>query len=77
MRDPKRIKPFLEKLGKYWEGRAPDWRFGQLMSNFLGFAWDRANRDIFFIEDDEMSRALDEFFNHEVGAGHEETTNKE
>lgn len=32
MRDPKRIKPFLEKIEKFWLEN-PDWRFGQLVIN--------------------------------------------
>lgn len=61
MRDPKRINPFIKKLAAYWH-EVPDWRFGQLMSNFLGFAMDKSKKDIFFIEEDEMERLLDEFF---------------
>lgn len=37
MRDPKRIEPFIHKLADYWKTYIPDWRFGQFMSNFLGF----------------------------------------
>lgn len=62
MRNKKRIAPFVQKLQKYWEEKIPDWRFGQFMSNFLGFAWKEKNRDIFFIEDDEMSELLDQYF---------------
>lgn len=43
MRDPKRIKPFLEELEKVWN-EVPDWRFGQLVSNFFG-------PDPFYMED--------------------------
>ena len=53
MRDPKRIDTFCEELKKMWH-KVPDWRFGQLMSNFLGDVYSKTGRDIFFIEDDEM-----------------------
>lgn len=54
MRDPNRIDGFCEELKKLWH-LLPDWRFGQLMSNFLGDVYEKTNhRDIFFIEDDEM-----------------------
>ncbi len=32
MRDPNRIRPFLEKVAEYWE-QYPDLRFGQLVLN--------------------------------------------
>jgi hypothetical protein len=53
MRDPERIKPFLETLEKCWM-RMPDWRFGQLISNFQL----QVNQDLFYIEDDVMEKLL-------------------
>lgn len=58
MRDKKRIKPFLDRLGKVWEENASDWRFGQLMVNILG----SLPRDPFFPEDDEMIQYFENFF---------------
>ena len=49
MRNPDRIDPFLERLGKAWK-RVPDWRFGQFMANISR----SMDRDMFFPEDDEM-----------------------
>lgn len=57
MRNPDRIKPFLNTLEKAWN-KVPDWRFGQLMVNFLG----SLDRDPFFPEDDEMEQKLIEIF---------------
>lgn len=57
MRDINRIDPFLKKLGEYWK-KVPDWRFGQLMVNFLG----QLDRDPFFPEEDEMLEKLEEYF---------------
>lgn len=62
MRDINRIKPFVEELEKVW-GEVPDWRFGQLMSNFLGFVVAKTRRDIFFIEDDEMLEMVKGYIN--------------
>lgn len=62
MRDPSRIEPFVRKLADYWETNVPDWRFGQLMSNFLSFVATKTRRDIFFIEEKEMEKLLDEYF---------------
>ena len=60
MRDPKRIDEFCDELKKMWH-RVPDWRFGQLMSNFLGEVSAITERDIFFIEDDEMLEYVAEY----------------
>ena len=35
MRDINRIDPFLKEVGEIWKKRFPDWRFGQLMYNFI------------------------------------------
>lgn len=65
MRDPARIKPFMQKFAHMWQQHVPDWRFGQLMSNFLGFVVAETNRDIFYIEDDEMEKLMLKFFKQE------------
>ena len=35
MRDVNRIVPFMETLAQIWKDNLPDWRFGQLMYNFI------------------------------------------
>jgi hypothetical protein len=60
MRDINRIDTFLEELGKEWK-KVPDWRFGQLMVNVLG----ACKRDPFFIEEPEMLKHFQDFFNKE------------
>ena len=65
MRDPARIKPFMQKLAHMWQRHFPDLRFGQLMSNFLGFVVAETHRDIFYIEDDEMEKLVLKFFEEE------------
>lgn len=57
MRDPKRIDEFCDKLKEYWH-KVPDWRFGQLMVNFLG----SIERDPFFPEEDEMLVLMEKYF---------------
>lgn len=57
MRNPERIKPFLERLGKVWN-KVPDWRFGQLMCNVLN----SMGQDPFFPEDDEMIEYFEKYF---------------
>lgn len=53
MRDIKRIDKFCAMLAKTWR-KAPDWRFGQLMSNILGEYYSQTRMDPFFVEDDEF-----------------------
>lgn len=52
-----RIDPFLQKVGDYWK-KCPDWRFGQLLINVLGYS----ERDPFFLEEDDFIELLDTFF---------------
>lgn len=67
MRDPQRIEPFVHKLADYWKEYVPDWRFGQFMSNFLGYVVSETKRDIFFIEEKEMEALLDKYFERKEG----------
>ena len=62
MRDPKRIDNFLKELGKIWKDKCPDWRFGQLMFNFLS----QVNEEPFFWEEDKFLKKLEEFFEKNV-----------
>ena len=65
MRDPNRIDDFLKKLGEYWK-RVPDWRFGQLVMNFLSFI----GRDPFYLEDDKMEELIAEYEEKLSGIAH-------
>ena len=49
MRPIERIEPFLKELGDIWKERFPDWRFGQLIYNFIS-----EKGDPFFWEDEEF-----------------------
>lgn len=53
MRDVNRIYDILVKFQDFWE-QYPDQRFGQIISNYLV----NDKEDIFYIEDDEISRRL-------------------
>lgn len=61
MRDPKRIDEFIKVLTELWK-TFPDWRFGQMMTNFFRFVDSETNTDIFYIEDDKMLEFLKEYF---------------
>lgn len=57
MRDEGRIMPFVMRLGCLWQRYCPDWRFMQLMSNFV--LW--YGVDPFYMEDDEFIKKFREF----------------
>lgn len=61
IRNPERIDVFTSELNRIWKKHFPDWRFGQLMSNFLGFVAGQKQTDIFFPEESEMLTYLKEF----------------
>ena len=57
MRDPARVAKFFEELTALWLEYCSDWRFGQLISNFiLG-----EGRDPFYWEEDKFIKELKEF----------------
>ena len=63
MRDPNRIKPFLEAIEKCWL-EVPDWRFGQLIENLKR----RLDiKDLFYIEDEELEEAIKSIFDINKG----------
>ena len=66
IRDPERIDIFTSELNRIWKTYYRNWRFGQFMSNFLGFVTSKKKRDIFFPEEDEMLTYLKEFCGEEV-----------
>jgi hypothetical protein len=53
MRDPYRLNRFYDELSNIHIKFCPDWRFGQLCSNFFGWL-NYSNIDPFYIEEDEM-----------------------
>ncbi len=57
MRDPKRIRPFLEELEKLWTEN-PDYRFGQLVMVIA--RTQEHNPLLFNLEEDEFGRRLQE-----------------
>ena len=61
IRNPERIDVFTSELNRIWKTYYLDWRFGQFMSNFLGFVLSEQNRDIFFPEESEMLTYLKEY----------------
>ena len=61
MRDPRRLDDFYDRLKKIHQEKLPDWRFGQLMLNFLS-AYMTSNRiDFFYCEDAQLIKELEEY----------------
>lgn len=62
MRNPDRIQPFCDEFAKIWKEKFPDLRFGQLISNFMGWAVSKNKcADIFFPEDNKWIEWLKEY----------------
>ena len=58
MRDINRIDPFLQRLGKLWKEKCPDWRFGQLIENvFTSMPY-----NTWIMEDNRMIEEFEKFF---------------
>jgi len=73
MRDRNRLDSFYKELHRIHKQYFPDWRFGQLMCNFLGWVSGEKKRDPFFPEEDEMIRFLQEY----IGEGNTPWPQKE
>ena len=63
MRDPARLDKFYDKLKEDHKKYFPDWRFGQLMMNFL--AW--YGQDPFYMEESRFLEKWDEFIEEMKG----------
>ena len=61
MRNPNRIYEILNLLQRGWE-KVPDLRFGQLIENLKRYI---NIDDLFYIEDDEMTKKIVDFFDLE------------
>ena len=61
MRDPNRLDDFYEEFKNIHRKHFPDWRFGQLISNFFGWIASAKERDIFFPEEKEMLKLFHEY----------------
>lgn len=61
MRDPNRLDNFYAELCQIHKEYFPDWRFGQLCSNFFGWVMSAKQRDPFFPEEGKMLDYLHEY----------------
>jgi len=67
MRDPKRLDKFYDELKELHKKYLPDWRYGQLMSNFINWMTWSKNKDIFFPEEDDMMHYMKSFISYITG----------
>ena len=56
MINPDRLDPFYEKLCEIHKEKFPDWRFGQLVFNFM-----RWYGDPFYLEEDKFMEKFEEY----------------
>lgn len=75
MRKTERIDPFLNEIGRIWKEKCPDWRFGQIMVNFLPFLQKEVG-DIWFPEEEEFLLIFKKYFNDTENPTQEENRNK-
>lgn len=61
MRDTQRLDRFYSELCKIHKEYFPDWRFGQLCSNFFGWLMSEKGIDLFFPEQGRMLEYFREF----------------
>ena len=61
MRNKDRLDGFYGEMRDLHKKHFPDWRFGQLMSNFFGWLYETKKRDLFFPEEDEMIKHFKEY----------------
>lgn len=63
MRNPDRLDTFYATIRNIHRNSFPDWRFGQLMSNFFDWLSYEKGVDLFFPEEDKMLEYFKEFAN--------------
>ena len=67
MRKSERLDYFYDEMSRLHKKYLPQWRFGQLCSNFFGWLMSAQGRDIFFPEEDEMLKWFKEYLKEVVG----------
>ena len=61
MRDKERLDKFYDELKQIHKEYFPDWRFGQLFSNFFGWLMSIKKIDMFFPEENKMIEYIREY----------------
>ena len=63
MRDINRLDMFYDEVKKIHKVSFPDWRFGQLISNFFNWLFHEKGKDCFYPEEEDMIGYLKEYAN--------------
>ena len=63
MRNPNRLDKFYDEVKTIHKKSFPDWRFGQLFSNFFEWLYSVKGKDCFFPEEINMIGYLKEYAN--------------
>ena len=61
MRNPDRLDSFYDEMKEIHKKEFPNWRFGQLCSNFFGWLMQKKKVDLFFPEEEDMIEYFREF----------------
>lgn len=69
MRDPNRLYGFYNEVARLHAKYFPDWRFGQLMSNFNAWLYSERGVDVFFPEENKYLTYFKEFCGEDVNNG--------
>ena len=67
MRNADRLDYMYDEMCRLHKKYIPDWRFGQLCSNFFGWLMHVQGRDLFFPEEDEMLKWFKMYIKEVVG----------
>lgn len=64
MRDVNRLYKFYDELRDIHMTYFPDWRFGQMVVNVLSEWQSQEDRDIFYLEEDEILQIFKDYINN-------------
>jgi hypothetical protein len=64
MRDGNRLYKFYDELRDIHMTYFPDWRFGQMVVNVLSEWQSQQDRDIFYLEEDEILQIFKDYINN-------------
>lgn len=73
MRNAERLDYFYNEICRLHKKYLPQWRFGQLCSNFFGWLMSTQKQDLFFLEEDEMLKYFKMYIKEVVGERFNET----
>ena len=67
MRDPQRLDMYGYTIKELHKNNFPDWRIGQMITNFLNWYITTYHTDIFYIEDDMFVERFEKFIKEMIG----------